>query len=631
MKDFNFEEILESCPMDYIYGKLKNKDSSDLFVLKSSIKEFNSKLLSEVLGSDIDFKTIFSKSNIHGEGYYKDLNENFSLKLLNNDYVIIWFSQYLLEKYNKLEINLKKEKDMLDLFLDSLTDYVFFKDIDGRYINCNKAFENKVGIEKKYIIGKTDKDIFFDDPSKVETFIKTDREVINSREKKVYGEEWGFECEDGYLEETVKSPYFDENNEVKGIIGLTRDISYKKAIEYRLKKNDKMFFEVFNYLDDVVIIKEGEKTIYVNHAFEKLYGLNCKELYKEKSMIVKLDRIHPEDRYKFSNIDFGNFFMEKARIVRADNEVRNVLFRANSIKNENGESIRRIIVINDITDTIEKSNEMEKLRMEFFANISHEFKTPVNLIYSALQLLELKLKNNIDRNEESYINYIKMAKQNVFRLLKLINNLIDSTKLEAGFFNVNIKNHDIVSCVEDITMSICGFAEKNKIYITFDTEEEEKIIAFDLNHLERILLNILSNAIKFNRENGNIDVYMSFDERYANISIKDTGIGIQKDKIDLLFDRFKKINNREIMFNKKTIDIMKKILKTAVVSTLEDVTDISNYVLHQALDNEELYQFVDDMKDIENIDAEDIYNVGIKVFKNPTIHILLPKESERYE
>ena len=544
MKDFNFEEILESCPMDYIYGKLKNKDSSDLFVLKSSIKEFNSKLLSEVLGSDIDFKTIFSTSNIEVEGHYKDLNKNLSLNLLNNDYVIIWFSQYLLEKYNKLEINLKKEKDMLDLFLDSLTDYVFFKDIDGRYINCNKAFENKVGIEKKYIIGKTDKDLFFDNPCKVETFIKTDREVINSREKKVYGEEWGFESEDGYLEETIKSPYFDENNEIKGIIGLTRDISYKKAIEYRLKKNDKMFFEVLNYLDDVVIIKEGEKTIYVNHAFEKLYGLNCKELYKEKSMIVKLDRIHPEDRYKFNNIDYGDFFMERARIVRADNEVRTVLFRANSIKNENGESIRRIIIINDITDNIEKNNEMEKLRMEFFANISHEFKTPVNLIYSALQLLELKLKNNIGGDVESYINYIKMAQQNVFRLLKLINNLIDSTKLEAGFFNINIKNHDIVSCVEDITMSICEFAEKNKISITFDTEEEEKIIAFDLNHLERILLNILSNSIKFNRENGNIDVNMSFDEKYVNISIKDTGIGIPKDKIGLLFDRFKKINNR---------------------------------------------------------------------------------------
>ena len=480
MKDFNFEEIIESCPMDYIYGKLTGDDYFDLFVLKSSIKEFNLKLLSEVLGCNIDFKIIFSKNYNFIEEYCKGLNESFSLKLIDNDYVIIWFNRYLFKKYNKLKLGFKKEKEILDLFLDSLKEYITFNHID-----------------RKYVIEKTNKDIFFD----------------------------------------------DKNNEFKDISGIAENIFYKRAIEYGVNKNDEMFFEIFDYLDDVVIIKEGEKTIYVNNAFEKLYGLNCKDLYRENSMIVKLDRIHPKDRYKFNNIDFKKFFMAEARIIRADNEVRNVLFRANSIKNENGESIRRIIIINDITNNIEKGNEMEKLRMEFFANISHEFKTPVNLIYSALQLLELKLKNNRDRDGDIYINYIKMAKQNVFRLLKLINNLIDSTKLEAGFFNVNIKNHDIVSCVEDITMSICNFAEKNKISITFDTEEE-KIIAFDFNHLERILLNVLSNAIKFNRENGNIDVYISFDDKYANISIKDTGIGIQKDKIDLLFHRFKKINNR---------------------------------------------------------------------------------------
>lgn len=481
MKDFNFEEIIESCPMDYIYGKLTGDDYFDLFVLKSSIKEFNLKLLSEVLGCNIDFKIIFSKNYNFIEEYCKGLNESFSLKLIDNDYVIIWFNRYLFKKYNKLKLGFKKEKEILDLFLDSLKEYITFNHID-----------------RKYVIEKTNKDIFFD----------------------------------------------DKNNEFKDISRIAENIFYKRAIEYGVNKNDEMFFEIFDYLDDVVIIKEGEKTIYVNNAFEKLYGLNCKDLYRENSMIVKLDRIHPKDRYKFNNIDFKKFFMAEARIIRADNEVRNVLFRANSIKNENGESIRRIIIINDITNNIEKGNEMEKLRMEFFANISHEFKTPVNLIYSALQLLELKLKNNRDRDGDIYINYIKMAKQNVFRLLKLINNLIDSTKLEAGFFNVNIKNHDIVSCVEDITMSICNFAEKNKISITFDTEEEEKIIAFDFNHLERILLNVLSNAIKFNRENGNIDVYISFDDKYANISIKDTGIGIQKDKIDLLFHRFKKINNR---------------------------------------------------------------------------------------
>ncbi|MDM0446414.1 PAS domain-containing sensor histidine kinase [Clostridium perfringens] len=554
MKDFNFEEIIESCPMDYIYGKLTGDDYFDLFVLKSSIKEFNLKLLSEVLGYNIDFKIIFSKNYNFIEEYCKGLNESFSLKLIDNDYVIIWFNRYLFKKYNKLKLGFKKEKEILDLFLDSLKEYITFNHID-----------------RKYVIEKTNKDIFFD----------------------------------------------DKNNEFKDISGIAENIFYKRAIEYGVNKNDEMFFEIFNYLDDVVIIKEGEKTIYVNNAFEKLYGLNCKDLYRENSMIVKLDRIHPKDRYKFNNIDFKKFFMAEARIIRADNEVRNVLFRANSIKNENGESIRRIIIINDITNNIEKGNEMEKLRMEFFANISHEFKTPVNLIYSALQLLELKLKNNRDRDGDIYINYIKMAKQNVFRLLKLINNLIDSTKLEAGFFNVNIKNHDIVSCVEDITMSICNFAEKNKISITFDTEEEEKIIAFDFNHLERILLNVLSNAIKFNRENGNIDVYISFDDRYANISIKDTGIGIQKDKIDLLFHRFKKINNRLTKVNEGSgigLYIAKELVKInggdmIVNSELGEGTEFIIKLPIKKIESEVLDEIALTSCEIEN--REELYKVEL--------------------
>jgi len=554
MKDFNFEEIIESCPMDYIYGKLTGDDYFDLFVLKSSIKEFNLKLLSEVLGYNIDFKIIFSKNYNFIEEYCKGLNESFSLKLIDNDYVIIWFNRYLFKKYNKLKLGFKKEKEILDLFLDSLKEYITFNHID-----------------RKYVIEKTNKDIFFD----------------------------------------------DKNNEFKDISGIAENIFYKRAIEYGVNKNDEMFFEIFDYLDDVVIIKEGEKTIYVNNAFEKLYGLNCKDLYRENSMIVKLDRIHPKDRYKFNNIDFKKFFMAEARIIRADNEVRNVLFRANSIKNENGESIRRIIIINDITNNIEKGNEMEKLRMEFFANISHEFKTPVNLIYSALQLLELKLKNNRDRDGDIYINYIKMAKQNVFRLLKLINNLIDSTKLEAGFFNVNIKNHDIVSCVEDITMSICNFAEKNKISITFDTEEEEKIIAFDFNHLERILLNVLSNAIKFNRENGNIDVYISFDDKYANISIKDTGIGIQKDKIDLLFHRFKKINNRLTKVNEGSgigLYIAKELVKInggdmIVNSELGEGTEFIIKLPIKKIESEVLDEIALTSCEIEN--REELYKVEL--------------------
>ncbi|EGT3617725.1 PAS domain S-box protein, partial [Clostridium perfringens] len=343
MKGFNFEEILEACPMDYIYGKLKSRDFSDLLIIRSSIERLNGKLLSEIFNNDLRVNDIFKGKPFRKVekdiGLDEYINEFINVKLIDKDYVVIWFNKDLLKQYDEIEKKLKKEKEMLDLFIDSLTDYVFFKDIDGKYINCNKAFENKIGLDKKNIIGKTDRELFSGDDYKIEMFCKTDMEIIKSREKRVYGEEWKFANKDNYLEETIKSPYFDENNEIKGIIGLTRDISYKKAIENRLQKNDSMFFEVLNYLDDVVIIKEGLKTIYVNNAFEKLYGLNCKELYKEESMIIKLDRIHPEDRHKFINIDFENFFSEKARIIRADNEIRTVFFRSNSIKDENGKVI----------------------------------------------------------------------------------------------------------------------------------------------------------------------------------------------------------------------------------------------------------------------------------------------------
>lgn len=153
MKDFNFETILESCPMDYIYGKLKSRDFSDLLIIKSSIESLNGKLLSEVLNNNLKINNIFKGKPFRK--IEKDLgldeytNEFINVKIMDKDYAVIWFKKDVLKEYDELENKLEQEKDMLDLFLDSLTDYVFFKDIDGKYINCNKAFENKVGMEKR--------------------------------------------------------------------------------------------------------------------------------------------------------------------------------------------------------------------------------------------------------------------------------------------------------------------------------------------------------------------------------------------------------------------------------------------------------------------------------------------------
>jgi predicted Zn-dependent peptidase len=85
-----------------------------------------------------------------------------------------------------------------------------------------------------------------------------------------------------------------------------------------------------------------------------------------------------------------------------------------------------------------------------------------------------------------------------------------------------------------------------------------------------------------------------------------------------------KIKSGEINFNDDMVMLMKKVLKTAVASTLEDSTDLGNYVIHQSLENESIYEFTDDMRNLELIKSEDIYKVAKKVFNNPAIHILLP-------
>ncbi|WBW99198.1 sensor histidine kinase [Oceanirhabdus sp. W0125-5] len=191
----------------------------------------------------------------------------------------------------------------------------------------------------------------------------------------------------------------------------------------------------------------------------------------------------------------------------------------------------------------------EQLRAEFFANISHELKTPLNVIFSAQQILE---KNIFDSQYPvtKEKKYLKIIKQNCFRLIRLIGNLIDLTKIDSGYLNVTLSNNDIVKITEDITLSVATFIEDKNIQLIFDTDIEEKEIACDPEKIERIILNLLSNAVKFTPEHGKI--YVTIKDNYDNINIivKDTGIGIPLDIQDRIFDRFiqadKSINrNRE--------------------------------------------------------------------------------------
>jgi len=185
--------------------------------------------------------------------------------------------------------------------------------------------------------------------------------------------------------------------------------------------------------------------------------------------------------------------------------------------------------------------EYDKFKTEFFANISHELRTPLNVIWSTLQLINTIDDSKIIGNKDIK-NYFGIMNQNCLRLLRLINNLIDSTRIDGDFLTLNLCLGNIVYFVEEMSLSVAQYIEAKGINLIFDTEVEEKIMAFDIDKLERIILNILSNAVKFTEKGGTIWVNIYDLEHKIRISIKDTGIGIPSDKQKFIFERFAQVD-----------------------------------------------------------------------------------------
>ncbi|CDM69017.1 Hypothetical protein CM240_1859 [Clostridium bornimense] len=186
--------------------------------------------------------------------------------------------------------------------------------------------------------------------------------------------------------------------------------------------------------------------------------------------------------------------------------------------------------------------ENDRLKTNFITTISHELRTPLNIILSTTKLISLSIKKSII-DKEYLLLKLDYIENNSNRLLKLINNIIDITKIESGFLTPNFAMDNIVEVVENTTLSIIDLAKEHNVNIIFDTEEEEIMMSIDRIMIERIILNLISNSIKFTKSLGTI--YVSINKKNDNviISVEDNGIGIPNDEIDNVFHRFHQVDS----------------------------------------------------------------------------------------
>jgi PAS domain S-box-containing protein len=338
----------------------------------------------------------------------------------------------------------------------------------------------------------------------------------------------------------------------KRIIAVIRDITDRKLAQLKLEESEKSHKTLIDILPDGICLLDNKfKINYTNQSMLQMLKVDSHRDINNKD-IREFIKINFEDEETFYQKLLEVFTKNKSvlllehKLIASDKKEVQVELNAFPFEIDNNKLI--MIMIKDLThkktsEKVEKEliqrAKTDKVKTEFFANMSHELKTPLNVIYSSNQLLEAFYKGEkLEDYNDNIKQHIDLVKQNTYRLQRLINNIIDLTKMEGGFYKINLDNYNIISVVEDLFMAIEEYANKKDINIIFDTESEEKIMAIDKNEIERIILNLLSNCFKFTPNGGSIYVSIYDKENEVIISVKDSGMGIPKDKLDAIFDEF---------------------------------------------------------------------------------------------
>ncbi|MCC3868636.1 PAS domain-containing sensor histidine kinase [Terrisporobacter mayombei] len=321
-------------------------------------------------------------------------------------------------------------------------------------------------------------------------------------------------------------------------------IDYNKEV-IKLKKEveekNRMFDVLTEKIGDLIMVTDKDERIkYVNNEVYKLLGCAEDEIIGFKVRDILIDNDNSNYNYN-EKIIFKEF-----HLICKDQKIIDVETLVTPINDQGWIFASRNITYRKELELLKDENEKMKvhqqLKTDFFANLSHELKTPLNIFYSIIQLLDLNLDKKENDFKLSYKKHSHGLKINFYRMLRMITNLIDLTKLDSNFKEVKFNNYDIVRLCEDVTFSVLTYAQQKNIEIIFDTEEEEHIIRCDGEYMERIMLNLLSNAIKYTPNGGEIFVNLIFNEDYVHIKIKDNGIGIPKEKLESIFEKFVRVD-----------------------------------------------------------------------------------------
>lgn len=498
------------------------------------LDEAMKKLLENDTPYDIEFKIRAVKTGI--------IKEIHSLAIFDKERKIVFGIIQDISERKSIERSLQQSEARLKALVQSIPDLIWLKDVDGVYLTCNNMFERLYGATESEIIGKTDYD--FVERELADFFRGNDQKAILAGGPTT-NEEWLTFADNGQrlMFDTIKTPMYDSNGVLVGVLGIARDITERKRSEEALKESENKFRTLFEQMSEGFALHEiiydanhvavDYKILEINPAFEKQVGIQAE--HAKGALATQLYGVSPApyiDIYA-QVTETGEYHFFQTYFPPLDRHFQISVFSPNP------GYFATIFV--DITERRQyeetlKNNETHLRELvatkdKFFSIIAHDLKSPFNSILGLSNLLVEQIEEKNYEGIEEYAGIIQKSSIIVFDLLM---NLLEWARSQTGRMEFSREYIELGTVINEVIELLNQSA--NQKSITIIKELPRNLLVFvDKAMISTILRNLISNAIKFTRQGGQIVILADKKPDELMISIADNGIGIKKEAIGKLF------------------------------------------------------------------------------------------------
>lgn len=477
-----------------------------------------------------------TKQKIHAANTNSDSLDNSTFKALTH---------FIKQTSDELKINiqlLQEYKDVVDK-----SSLVSKTDKNGVIIYANDNFCNTSQFQREELLGS--KHNIIRDPNMSDfIFKKLWSSILNG---KVWKGILSNRAKDGtiYFVDTTIMPIVNNKHEIIEFIAIRQDITKQIEAKKRIQEKEKLIKAIFDNQDSIVLLSsKKEGMLSANKKLFHYLDYNSFEEFKnEHDCICNL--FMEEDGYIYPS-KYPNWIDDtahdksdadkKAKILTKDGVIRTFNIMVKQIDD------KYIINLYDITNlehAIIKAHASERAKSVFLANMSHEIRTPLNGI---LGFTDVLLNKDLDADAKRFTNIIHQSGQT---LLSVVNDILDFSKLESGEFSLYEDDANLFMQMESTVATFASVAKKKHLdYHVFIDSNIPKILLCDIQRIKQVINNLISNAIKFTPEDGHVQISITLKElvdTHARIlfSVKDSGIGIAKEKISTVFQAFSQADN----------------------------------------------------------------------------------------